>query len=277
MTHTLVRTSLDEGSARRRDLYLTTYNTQQTEIHSTCGIRTPNRNKRATADPHLRPRSHRDWIRVLSCIIPYFLPPTRCRLLTEQHARVLVAVFGVRIVWVRAKAHWMARNCREICARLPYLYSRLWIPLHRLCWRCLWFAELWKCHSIVWFCRSSCKLRLQKTSEVWNWVNVCHYNKFTDVTCYSELCRFSSKLLNLRCLSEDQVMEILTKEFLFLGSGTCMLLNSIRLMNSYQLCCDFNVTESGRRLKKIEFRHLQVYYSRIIIGTVIKYKTRWAR
>jgi hypothetical protein len=27
-------------------------------------------------------------------------------------------------------------------------------------------------------------------------MNVCHRSKFTDVTCYSELCGFSSKLLN---------------------------------------------------------------------------------
>jgi len=26
---------------------------------------------------------------------------------------------------VRSKAHWMARNCRESCARLPYLYRQI--------------------------------------------------------------------------------------------------------------------------------------------------------
>jgi hypothetical protein len=55
---TLGRTPLDEWSARRRDLYLTTHNThsQETDIHTPGGIRTRNPNKRAAADPHLRPR-----------------------------------------------------------------------------------------------------------------------------------------------------------------------------------------------------------------------------
>jgi hypothetical protein len=47
-------------------------------------------------------------------------------------------------------------------------------------------------------------------------------------------------------------MEMLTKEFLFLGPSTCILLNSISLINSHQICCDFSVKESSRRLKKIE-------------------------
>jgi hypothetical protein len=54
---TLSRTSLDEWSARRRDLYLTTHNTH---IHAPGGIRTVNPSKRAAADPRLRPRGH--WI-----------------------------------------------------------------------------------------------------------------------------------------------------------------------------------------------------------------------
>jgi len=47
-THTLGRTPLCEGSARRRDLYLTAHNTH---IHALSGIRTRNPNKRASADP----------------------------------------------------------------------------------------------------------------------------------------------------------------------------------------------------------------------------------
>jgi hypothetical protein len=60
-TYTLGRTSLDEGSARRRDLYL--YNTQHSkeiDIHAPGGIRSRNPSKRAAADPHLRPRGHCD-------------------------------------------------------------------------------------------------------------------------------------------------------------------------------------------------------------------------
>jgi hypothetical protein len=61
LRHTTVgRTPLDEWSARRRDLYLTTHNThnRQTSIHPG-GIRTRNLSKPATADPRLRPRGHR--------------------------------------------------------------------------------------------------------------------------------------------------------------------------------------------------------------------------
>jgi hypothetical protein len=35
---TLGRTPLDEGPARRRDLYLTTHNTQETDIHAPVGF-----------------------------------------------------------------------------------------------------------------------------------------------------------------------------------------------------------------------------------------------
>jgi hypothetical protein len=56
---TLGRTPLDEWSARRRDLYLTTHNTHK---RHPCpgGIRTRNPNKGVAADPRLRPRGHWD-------------------------------------------------------------------------------------------------------------------------------------------------------------------------------------------------------------------------
>jgi len=55
------RTPLDEWSARRRDLYLTTHNThnRQTSM-SPGGIRTNNLSRRAAADVGLRPRGHWD-------------------------------------------------------------------------------------------------------------------------------------------------------------------------------------------------------------------------
>ena len=59
LTHaTLGRTPLHEGSARRRDLYLTTHNT--CNIHAAGGIRTHNPSNRAAADPRFRPRGHRN-------------------------------------------------------------------------------------------------------------------------------------------------------------------------------------------------------------------------
>ena len=53
------RTPLEERSARRRDLYLTTHNTHNRHL---CpgGIRTHDLRRRAAADLRLRPRGHWD-------------------------------------------------------------------------------------------------------------------------------------------------------------------------------------------------------------------------
>ena len=64
---TLDRTPLDEWSARRRDLYLTTQRTQQTNVHAAGGIRTRNPNKRSTADPCLNTRGHSDRLKYIWC------------------------------------------------------------------------------------------------------------------------------------------------------------------------------------------------------------------
>ena len=59
-THAHGRTPSDERSARRTNFYLeNTQHSQDTNIHESGGIRTRNPNKRVTADPLLRPRSHR--------------------------------------------------------------------------------------------------------------------------------------------------------------------------------------------------------------------------
>jgi len=57
---TVGRTPLDEWSAHRRDLYLTTHNSQQTNIHALGGIQTYNFSRRAVADLCLRPCGHWD-------------------------------------------------------------------------------------------------------------------------------------------------------------------------------------------------------------------------
>jgi hypothetical protein len=62
MTHTLGRTPLGEGSARRRDLYLTTHKSQETDNHAPSEIRTHNPSKRAAAVPRLRPRGQWDGL-----------------------------------------------------------------------------------------------------------------------------------------------------------------------------------------------------------------------
>jgi hypothetical protein len=60
--HTIIgRTTLDEWSVGRRDLYLTTQHSQETDIHAPGGIRTHNPSKRATVDRRLIPRRH--WCR----------------------------------------------------------------------------------------------------------------------------------------------------------------------------------------------------------------------
>jgi len=62
LRHTkLCRTPLDEWSACRRDLYLTTHNTHKRQTSRVIGgIRTRNPSKRATADLRLLPSGHRD-------------------------------------------------------------------------------------------------------------------------------------------------------------------------------------------------------------------------
>jgi len=69
---TFGRTLLDEWSARRRDLYLSTRSTQ-TDIHVLGGIRTYNPSKRAAADPRLKQRGYRDR-RVAGSSIELFYP-----------------------------------------------------------------------------------------------------------------------------------------------------------------------------------------------------------
>ena len=62
---TVGRTPLDEWSARRRDLYLTTHNTHSRQISMPPDrIRTQNLSKRATADLCLRPSGHLNDIHI---------------------------------------------------------------------------------------------------------------------------------------------------------------------------------------------------------------------
>jgi hypothetical protein len=57
---TVGRTPLDEGSARCRDLYLTTQTLHKTNIHALGGIRTHDPSKRSAADLRLRQSGHWD-------------------------------------------------------------------------------------------------------------------------------------------------------------------------------------------------------------------------
>ena len=59
--YTLDGTPLDEGSARRRGLYLTKHNTQNRQISiPPGGIQTHNASNREPADMRIRARDHRD-------------------------------------------------------------------------------------------------------------------------------------------------------------------------------------------------------------------------
>jgi len=57
---TVGRTPLNEWLVRRRDLYLTTHNTHNTNIQALGGIRTYDLSRRAAEDLRLRPRGHWD-------------------------------------------------------------------------------------------------------------------------------------------------------------------------------------------------------------------------
>ena len=62
-TPTLRRIPLEEWSACRRNLYLTTQHSQETDVNAPRGIRARSPTKRQAADPRLRPRGQ--WDRFL--------------------------------------------------------------------------------------------------------------------------------------------------------------------------------------------------------------------
>ena len=74
------RTPLDEWSARRKDLYLTTHNAQETDFHAHGGIRNLDRTKRAAADLRRRPFRNLDrqvvFIIIIIIIITWRYSPT---------------------------------------------------------------------------------------------------------------------------------------------------------------------------------------------------------
>ena len=72
---TVGRTPLDEWSACRRDLYLTTQHSQQTDTHVPGGIRTHDLSRRAAADLRLRPCGQ--WDRRPETLTDYFSQKTR--------------------------------------------------------------------------------------------------------------------------------------------------------------------------------------------------------
>jgi len=94
---TVDRTPLNEWSARRRDLYLTT---QETDIHATGGIWTHHLSRWAAADPRLRPRGR--WDRHIYIYIYIYIKLNRK---TRTHCATLMQ--SVRLSTVRR-----VRSCK---------------------------------------------------------------------------------------------------------------------------------------------------------------------
>jgi len=89
---TVGRTPLDAWSVRRRNLYLTTQDSQQTYIHAPSGIRTHNLSRPATVDLRLRTRGHWDRQYTLLLLLPLpLLPPVALRS-NVGHGLLILAV-----------------------------------------------------------------------------------------------------------------------------------------------------------------------------------------
>jgi len=168
--HTTVgRTPLDEWSARRRDLYLTTQYSQETEIHAPCGIWTHNQSKRAAADSRFRPRGDWDHPRPFKYIKPKItfanmilwslfeisvVGVMRYLSIRVFKNKICVA-FSIKIVGVAAYCLYRQRYLLVRCVMACETYL--------LCWHgtyCLYSVSLFR----RWFCfrcvRACCHLNL---------------------------------------------------------------------------------------------------------------------
>jgi hypothetical protein len=104
---------LYEWSARHRDLYLTTHDTQQTNIHARGGIQTHDRSRRAAVDLHLRPRGHwdRQCFRITAPIIGNFVySDSLFYELCLRGARTDLITLKLVIVWLQINRNF----CRLI-------------------------------------------------------------------------------------------------------------------------------------------------------------------
>ena len=79
---TLDRTPLDEGSARCKELYLTTQHSQETDTHAHSGIRTHNPSKWVTEEPRLRQRGHCEQLNLKSAALSSSLFSSQTLVLT---------------------------------------------------------------------------------------------------------------------------------------------------------------------------------------------------
>jgi hypothetical protein len=152
---TFGRTPLDEGSARRRDLHLTTQILYKTNIHPHVGIRTYDPSKRSAADPHLRLRGHwnRPWcyysalkgctVQAVNCMpFPLCKRTLAFEILSKAFIRYETGVeLGERYQWVsfgllygnqRLKAYWISLSLSSF--RSPSLFYLLLYSRCRGCY-----------------------------------------------------------------------------------------------------------------------------------------------
>jgi len=122
---TLSITPLDKWSARRRQLYLTTHNSDKRERERErhpCprGIRTHNPSKREAADPRLRPRGH--WDRQISALLCLNTHSLVSRNMTSCFLESKTALFQRRtmplsdLTFLRQRLWWLfcGRWCRVV-------------------------------------------------------------------------------------------------------------------------------------------------------------------
>jgi len=120
---TVGRTPLEEWSARRRDLYLTTHNTHNRQTSMPPGgIRTHDLSRRAAADPRLRPCGHwnwlgQSWINLFLEISPLKFTVVNCiNLLDKQISlltlrRLMSYIYGAPILDV-SRSHTTTQHSR---------------------------------------------------------------------------------------------------------------------------------------------------------------------
>jgi hypothetical protein len=123
--NTLGGTPLDEWSARRRDLYVTTHNTHKRQTSMTPEeIRTRNPTKPAAADPRLRQRDHWElssgntcYSSILNLSSSHWLPQNMKK---KLHRTVFFLLFHVGVKLGRSHEVWTCLNvwCWGRCSGL---------------------------------------------------------------------------------------------------------------------------------------------------------------
>jgi hypothetical protein len=113
------RTPLDEGSARRRDLYLTAQTLYKTNIHAPGGIPTHDPSKHSAADLRLRPRGH--WDRQLFILVEKFLNWQKRitnRVLLPVYLITVVRMTHIDVQYVPLSSHVLSTAVIRTCIQM---------------------------------------------------------------------------------------------------------------------------------------------------------------